>query len=65
MIALACFIVVAQHAFALYHVGQGILVFMTACRHRSRHAPDTQLNERFAIELVPFAQQQFGSHCWK
>jgi hypothetical protein len=36
---------------------------MTACPHRSRHAPDAQIDERFAIELVPFAEEQYGFHC--
>ena len=63
MIALACFIVVAQHAFAIYYVGQGIFEFMPAGPDRSRHKPDADLNERFAIEPVPFAKQQFGFHC--
>jgi hypothetical protein len=62
MIAFARFIVVTQQAMTLDYISQGILVFMTASPHRMRHTPDAQINERFAIELVPFAEKQFGYH---
>jgi len=62
MISLAYFVVVAKHAIPLDHIGYGIFVFMPASPHRTRHAPDTRLNERLAIELVALAEEQFGFH---
>jgi hypothetical protein len=62
MIALAGFVVVAEHTFAVDDERQPILEFVARTRRRYWQAPDDDLDKRALIQHVALVHQRLGLH---